>query len=89
MTLDSSDGLDGRGSAPCTQNESTTTAESAKGQSETVHHWPTFVLMVLVSGFLIAIAEIIVAGMRQDEAERQQRVHPENALRPPHAGGAK
>src|SRR5271169_7088856 len=36
---------------------------------ETVHPWPTFVLIVLVLGFIVAIAEIIVTEMRAKPAD--------------------
>jgi hypothetical protein len=41
-----------------------------------MHPWPLFVLIVLVSGFLIAIGEIIVDGIRGrpgPPASRQNR----------------
>jgi len=34
-----------------------------------VHPWPTFVLIVLVLGFIVAIAEIIVTEMRAKPAD--------------------
>jgi hypothetical protein len=48
-----------------------------------VHPWPTFVLIVLVSGFLIAIGEIIVDEIRGTPGPSSRRNRARSRPLPP------